>query len=211
MEHAYAVAANKLENVLEWCWELDVKIVSVWVFSTENFNRPEEQVEYLMRMATEKFRAIREDPRTQKHRVHVKLIGKRSLLDEVLLDEVRLTEESTEEFSEDGRRLNICLAYGGRTEILDATRKLLQMAEDGHIDADKIDEELFSQHLYTQGLADPDLVIRTSGEERLSGFLLWQTAYSELYFADVYWPLFRKIDLYRAIRVFQQRSRRYGK
>ncbi|MHA1224641.1 MAG: polyprenyl diphosphate synthase, partial [Candidatus Heimdallarchaeaceae archaeon] len=119
------------------------------------------------------------------------------------------TEQATEKY--DKYRLNLCLAYGGRAEIVDALKKIVQKVQKGQIDLDNIDEKLISSHLYTDGLPDPDLIIRTSGEERLSGFLLWQSAFSEYYFVDVHWPLFRKIDLWRAIRTYQRRSRRFGK
>ncbi len=107
--------------------------------------------------------------------------------------------------------LNIAISYGGRAEIVDAVKKIAAEVRDGHLDVDTIDETLFGRYLYTEGIRDPDLIIRTSGEERLSGFLLWQSAYSELYFTEVYWPAFRMIDFWRAIRVYQQRERRFGK
>jgi tritrans,polycis-undecaprenyl-diphosphate synthase [geranylgeranyl-diphosphate specific] len=108
-------------------------------------------------------------------------------------------------------KLNIAIAYGGRQEILDAVKKIAREVKTGELDADTIDEKTMARYLYTNGLPDPDLVIRTSGEERISGFLLWQSAYSELYFCESYWPGFRKIDLLRAIRTYQQRERRFGR
>ncbi len=102
------------------------------------------------------------------------------------------------------------MAYGGRAEIVDALKQILKKADSGQVNLDEVDEELISNHLYTDGVPDPDLIIRTSGEERLSGFLLWQSAYSEYYFVDVHWPLFRKIDLWRAVRTYQRRQRRFG-
>ena len=111
----------------------------------------------------------------------------------------------------DNFQLNIAISYGGRAEIVDAVRKIVSKIENKELALDEINEKIISENLYTEGLPDPDLIIRTSGEERLSGFLLWQSAYSELYFTDIYWPAFRKIDLWRAIRTYQQRERRYGK
>ncbi|MBT5702739.1 MAG: di-trans,poly-cis-decaprenylcistransferase, partial [Gammaproteobacteria bacterium] len=108
-------------------------------------------------------------------------------------------------------QLNIAVSYGGREEIVDAVKSIAKQVQEKQIALTDIDEDLFSSHLYTEGIPDPDLIIRTSGEERLSGFLLWQSAYSELYFTVVYWPAFRMIDFWRAIRVYQQRERRYGK
>ena len=111
----------------------------------------------------------------------------------------------------DSFQLNVAIGYGGRAEIVDAVKKIGEQIKAGEIDLDSIDEDMLSNHLYTEGMPDPDLIIRTSGEERLSGFLLWQSAYSELYFTQVFWPAFRKIDFWRAIRVWQQRNRRFGK
>jgi tritrans,polycis-undecaprenyl-diphosphate synthase [geranylgeranyl-diphosphate specific] len=121
--------------------------------------------------------------------------------------------EKTEEMTKDHNRfqLNIAVSYGGREEIVDAVKSIAKQVEDKQITPNDIDEGLVASHLYTVGIPDPDLIIRTSGEERLSGFLLWQSAYSELYFTEVYWPAFRMIDFWRAIRVYQQRERRFGK
>ena len=118
-------------------------------------------------------------------------------------------EEKTKNY--DQHILNVALSYGGRAEIVDAVRKIATKVQKEEIKITDISEETINDHLYTEGIPDPDLIIRTSGEERLSGFLLWQSAYSELYFTDIYWPAFRKIDLWRAIRIYQQRERRYGK
>ena len=107
--------------------------------------------------------------------------------------------------------MNVAIGYGGRAEIVDAVKKIGTQIQENKLSVDDINEELLSNHLYTEGIPDPDLIIRTSGEERLSGFLIWQSAYSELYFSEVFWPAFRKIDFLRAIRVWQQRHRRFGK
>lgn len=207
-EDGYHLGAQKLEDVLGWCWDLGVKVVTVWVFSTENFSRPEDQVRSIMKLAQEYLVKIREDPRIIKNEVQVKILGRTQMLPSKVQDEIKITEEETLKFSK--YRLNVCMAYGGRAEIVDALKLILQKAEAGQIDLNEVDEELISNHLYTEDIADPDLVIRTSGEERLSGFLLWQSAYSEYYFVDVHWPLFRKIDLWRAVRTFQRRQRRFG-
>ena len=207
-ETGYELGAEKLEEVLKWCWELGVRIITCWVFSTENFSRPKEEVETIMRLAKEYIRKLREDSRIQKNRVRVRIIGRLGMLPKEVQNEIRLTEEATKEF--DDYDLNICMAYGGRAEIVDALKQILKKAKDGVVNLDDIDENLINNHLYTDGLPDPDLIIRTSGEERLSGFLLWQSAFSEYYFADVHWPLFRKIDLWRAIRTYQRRQRRFG-
>jgi tritrans,polycis-undecaprenyl-diphosphate synthase [geranylgeranyl-diphosphate specific] len=189
-EDGYHLGAQKLEDVLGWCWDLGVKVVTVWVFSTENFSRPKDQVKSIMKLAQEYLVKIREDPRIIKNEVQVKILGRTQMLPSKVQEEIKITEEETLKFSK--YRLNVCMAYGGRAEIVDALKLILQKAEAGQIDLNEVE------------------VIRTSGEERLSGFLLWQSAYSEYYFVDVHWPLFRKIDLWRAVRTFQRRQRRFG-
>jgi tritrans,polycis-undecaprenyl-diphosphate synthase [geranylgeranyl-diphosphate specific] len=132
-----------------------------------------------------------------------------SLLPEDVQESIRYAEERTKDY--DQYFFNIAVAYGGREEILNAIRNIAQQAVDGKVKVADIDERMVSSHLYTSDLPDPDLILRTSGEERISNFLLWQLAYSELYFADVYWPGLRKVDFLRAIRSYQKRRRRYGK
>lgn len=208
IEDGYELGADKLEQVLDWCWKLGVKVVTCWIFSTDNFSRPKEQVETIMKLAKMKLRTLREDKRIIKNQVKVKVLGRLSMLPKDLQEEIKLTEEKTADY--DNYRLNICMAYGGRAEIVDALKQIVLKTKEGQIDFEELNEELISKHLYTNGLPDPDLMIRTSGEERLSGFLLWQSAYSEYYFVDVDWPLFRKIDLWRAVRTYQRRHRRFG-
>jgi len=202
--------ADKVENLLDWCLRLDVKSITLYAFSTENFQRPMGEVEEILRVAGQKLQEILTDERIQKHEVRVKVIGRLGLLPKSLQEIVLQVENATKSF--DKHFLNIALAYGGRAEIVDATRKIAQRVEKGEMKPDSIDEALFERYLYTAHMSkqDPDLIIRTSGEERLSGFLLWQCAYSELCFLDVYWPDFRRIDLLRAVRTYQKRKRRFG-
>ena len=201
--------SEKLEDFLRWCWRLDIKIVTLYGFSTENHKRTDNEVDYLMELITKKLRQYQEDPVIKREGVKIKVIGQREKLPEEMIAEIEKTEEFTKDH--DRFQLNIAVSYGGREEIIDAVKNIAKQVQDKQIALNDIDEELFSRHLYTEGIPDPDLIIRTSGEERLSGFLLWQSAYSELYFTEVYWPAFRMIDFWRAIRVFQQRERRYGK
>lgn len=201
--------SQKLEDFLRWCWRLDIKIVTLYGFSTENYKRSEEEVDYLMDLIQRKLKQYQVDPVIKQEGVKIKVIGQRDNLSEEMIEEIRKTEELTKDNSR--FQLNIAVSYGGRAEIVDAVKKIGQGIQDGEISPDEINEEMFSKNLYTEGIRDPDLIIRTSGEERLSGFLLWQSAYSELYFSEVYWPAFRMIDFWRAIRVYQQRERRYGK
>ncbi|MEM2419926.1 MAG: polyprenyl diphosphate synthase [Candidatus Bathyarchaeia archaeon] len=202
--------AEKVEDLLEWCLRLNVKSITLYAFSTENFRRPKKEIEEIMRIACEKLQKILRDDRIHKNRVRVKVIGRRYLLPENLQRLIEEVERATQNYDE--HFLNIAFAYGGRAEIVDAARKIAEKVQSGELNAKEVNEELFEKFLYTSHLPkqDPDLIIRTSGEERLSGFLLWQSAYSELCFLDVYWPDFRLIDLLRAIRTFQRRKRRFG-
>jgi len=203
--------AEKVDQLLDWCLKLDVKSITLYAFSTENFSRQKNEVEEIMRIAGEEFQRILTDERIHKNRVRVKVIGRVSLLPENLRKLIMDVERATEGYDE--HFLNIAFAYGGRAEIVDAARKIAEKVQDGKLVPEKVDEQTFEKFLYTSHMPkqDPDLIIRTSGEERLSGFLLWQSAYSELCFLDVYWPAFRRIDLLRAIRTYQQRKRRFGR
>ena len=202
--------AKKVEDLLRWCLDMDVKSITLYAFSTENFRRLPQEVDEIMRIAEMKLRELLEDENVHKHKVRVKVIGRLNLLPKRLQEMVRQVEEATKDYN--SHFLNMALAYGGRAEIVDAARKIAHKVEKGEIAPKGINERLFEEHLYTAHLPkqDPDLIIRTSGEERLSGFLLWQCAYSELCFLDVYWPDFRRIDLLRAVRTYQRRERRFG-
>jgi tritrans,polycis-undecaprenyl-diphosphate synthase [geranylgeranyl-diphosphate specific] len=200
---------KKLEQVLDWCRELGIKVLTVYAFSTENFQRTPEEVETLMTLFEENFRAIVTDERVKKHGVRVRAIGHLELLPEHVREAIREAEEATK--GNDRYMLNLAVAYGGREEIVNAVRELAEKVKNGEMDSAGITHETVSKHLYTNGLPDPDLILRTSGEERISNFLLWQMAYSELYFADVYWPELRKKDFLRAIESYQKRNRRMGK
>jgi tritrans,polycis-undecaprenyl-diphosphate synthase [geranylgeranyl-diphosphate specific] len=202
--------AEKVEQLLGWCLKLDVKSVTLYAFSTENFQRSRSEVEEIMRIAEEWFRKLLSDERIHGDKVRVKVIGRVNLLPKSLQQIIADVEKSTQDYNE--HFLNFAFAYGGRAEIVDAARKIAKEVHEGKLDPAKVDEQTFEQYLYTSHMPnqDPDLIIRTSGEERLSGFLLWQSAYSELCFLDVYWPDFRLIDLLRATRTYQKRKRRFG-
>jgi tritrans,polycis-undecaprenyl-diphosphate synthase [geranylgeranyl-diphosphate specific] len=201
--------SETLEEFLRWCWKLEIKIITLFGFSTENYNRSEEEVDYLMDLILRKLREFQVDPAIKSERVKIKVIGRREELSDEMNVEIEKIEEMTKDH--DGFQLNVAISYGGRAEIIDAVKQIAGEVKNGELSVDAIDEELFGKYLYTEGIRDPDLIIRTSGEERLSGFLLWQSAYSELYFTEVYWPAFRMIDFWRAIRVYQQRERRFGR
>lgn len=197
-----------LEKVLDWCVDLGIEIVTAYAFSTENFKRPENEVKGLMKLFKENFEAIASNEKIHKNRVRVRAVGKLELLPEDVRRAIEVAERSTEHYSD--RLVNIAIGYDGRKEIVDATRKIAEDVKAGLIDPEDIDEDMINRNLYTAGLEDPHLIIRTSGEERLSGFLLWQSSYSELYFCDSLWPELRKVDFLRAIRSYQQRERRFG-
>lgn len=202
--------AEKVDQLLDWCLKLGVKSITLYAFSTENFRRSKNEVEEIMRIAQEQFRKILTDERIHKNEIHVKVIGRLSLLPKDLQQLIMDVEKATQGY--DDHFLNLALAYGGRAEIVDAAKKIANKVHEGKLSPEEIDEHVFEKYLYTSHMSkqDPDLIIRTSGEERLSGFLLWQSAYSELCFLDVYWPGFRFIDLLRAVRTFQRRRRRFG-
>jgi tritrans,polycis-undecaprenyl-diphosphate synthase [geranylgeranyl-diphosphate specific] len=202
--------AETVEQLLDWCEKLNVKFVTLYTFSTENFRRSPDEIEEIMRIAEEKFRKLLTDERIHRNKVHVKVIGRVSMLPESLQNLISDVEKATASY--DSQFLNFAFAYGGRAEIVDAAKKIAEKVKSGELDLDDVDETTFEKYLYTSHMPkqEPDLIIRTSGEERLSGFLLWQSAYSELCFLDVFWPDFRLIDLLRAIRTFQNRKRRYG-
>jgi tritrans,polycis-undecaprenyl-diphosphate synthase [geranylgeranyl-diphosphate specific] len=202
--------AETVEQLLDWCEKLGVKFVTLYAFSTENFRRSPQEVEEIMQIAEEEFRKLLTDERIHRDKVHVKVIGRVNLLPQSLQQLIADVEKATMDY--DNRFLNFAFAYGGRAEIVDATKMIAEKVRDGELKLDDVNESMFEKHLYTAHMPkqEPDLIIRTSGEERLSGFLLWQSAYSELAFLDVYWPDFRLIDLLRAIRTFQTRKRRYG-
>jgi len=199
---------STLERVLDWCVDLGIEIVTAYAFSTENFNRPPQEVEGLMQLFKENFEGIARNKKIHNNEVRVKAVGKLELLPEDVREAIRIAEKSTANYNK--RLVNIAIGYDGRMEIVDAIKKIANEVQEGKITTDDINEELVNENLYTAGLEDPNLIIRTSGEERLSGFLLWQSSYSELYFCDSLWPELRKVDFLRALRSYQQRERRFG-
>ena len=200
--------AETVEQLLDWCWRLNVKFVTLYTLSTETFRRSPEEISEIMEIAAEKFRKLLTDERIRRNKVHVKVIGRTQLLPESLQELIADVEKATEHY--DNQFLNFAFAYGGRAEIVDAAKIIAEKVREGELTLDDVNEKTFEKYLYTAHMPnqEPDLIIRTSGEERLSGFLLWQSAYSELAFLDVYWPDFRLNDLMRAIRTFQTRKRR---
>jgi len=212
LSEGYQKGADKLDEVLCWCEELCIKMITIWVLSTENLSRDTEELDKLLKVIENKIMAIAQDPRTHRKQIRVRVVGKMELLPESTRRVIFHAEEVTRKYQ--SFFLNIAVGYGGRQEIVDAVKKLLKtrITQEDSLEAivNSLTPDEISKYLYTFDLPDPDLIIRTSGEIRLSGFLLWQSAYSEFYFCDVNWPAFRKIDFLRAIRSYQQRERRFG-
>jgi short-chain Z-isoprenyl diphosphate synthase len=206
--HGHLVGARHIASLLDWCTEAHVEHVTLWLLSTDNLSRPAEELEPLLdiiaRVATE----LALDGRPWR----VNAVGALDLLPEETAAALKDAEERTA--NRTGLTVNVAVGYGGRREIADAVRSLLQehAASGTSIEelAEILDVDHIAEHLYTKGQPDPDLVIRTSGEQRLSGFLLWQSVHSEFYFCDALWPDFRKIDFLRALRDYGLRQRRYG-
>jgi len=204
--------ADKLEDLLDWCEEVDVTTVTIWIFSPDNLSRSPDELEALFKLIARKMREVSTHPKIHKRQVHVRAIGRLELLPEGVREAIAEAERATAHYKK--FFLNVAVGYGGRQEIVDAFKKLLKEAQARGVPLSSLIETLspedINQHLYIYDLPDPDLIIRTSGELRLSGFLLWQSVYSEFYFCDVFWPALRKIDFLRAIRSYQQRDRRFG-
>ena len=204
----HELGVDTLEKVLDWSIDLGIEIVTAYAFSTENFNRPEKEVEGLMNLFVKNFKKIVSNEKIHKNKVKVKVVGRVELLPENVRNSIMEAEEATKDYDE--KLFNLAIGYDGRLEIVDAIKKIYKEVESGNINIDDVNEETVNRNLYTAGLDDPNLIIRTSGEERLSGFLLWQSSYSELYFCDSLWPELRKVDFLRAIRDYQERDRRFG-
>jgi len=203
--------ADAVENLLDWCEQLDIKIITLYALSAENLDRNDEELEYLYELIRLRLEKLYKDPRIHRNKMRVKGIGRIELLPESIKDVLQRLDHATKGY--DGHFLNIALAYGGQFELVDAVKKIGEKIKNGTLDVSDIDKKEIESNLYTSYLpqSSPDMILRTSGEKRLSGFLMWQSVYSELVFMDIFWPEFRKIDLMRAIRTYQERKRRIGK
>lgn len=205
--------AEKLLEVMRWCYEFDIPVVTVWGLSLDNFNRDASEVKGLLDLFETKFRELVHHEDVHHYQVKIRYIGSRERLPEGLQKAILAAEEATAHYHR--FVLNIALAYNGREEITEAFRNyLLDQIGQGRAFEDvtkNLDCTVIEPYLYTAGLPEPDLIIRTSGEVRLGGFLMWQSAYSEYYFCNTYWPMFRKIDFLRALRSYSQRQCRMGK
>tara|TARA_Y100000588_G_scaffold293355_1_gene312978 strand:+ start:9482 stop:10363 length:882 start_codon:yes stop_codon:yes gene_type:complete len=200
---------EKLKQVMDWVLDLGIPYLTVYALSTENISgREDDELGTLYDLYVTGLDEIAEDPRIHEKKVRVRVAGRVEMLPQRVQDAIDRAEERTRDYSD--FTFTVCLAYGGREEIVDAVKGVAEDHSAGRLSLDEIDTEEISKRLYDAHIPDPDLVIRTSGEERVSNFLLWQIAYSELYFTDVHWPSFSKADLYEALESYQLRRRRYG-
>jgi short-chain Z-isoprenyl diphosphate synthase len=206
VSRGHQAGADKIFELLEWCQDAGVEVVTLWLLSTDNLGRPAAELEPLLRIIEDTVAEIA----AQQWRV--KAVGALDLLPAETARALKDAAEATTGNS--GLRVNVAVGYGGRREIADAVRSLLQEQATRGTTIEELAEiltvEHIGEHLYTAGQPDPDLVIRTSGEQRLGGFLLWQSAHSEFYFCDAYWPAFRRVDFLRAMRSYAARNRRFG-
>jgi len=205
--HGHRAGAANIEPLLGWCEDIGVEVVTLWLLSTSNLNRPPEELEPLLDIIGDAVDSLAEQRRWRLHPV-----GSLDLLPAPIAERLKEAAESTRDV--DGLLVNIAVGYGGRREIADAVRSLLNEHAGKGTTLEELagvlDVDHIAEHLYTKGQPDPDLVIRTSGEQRLGGFLLWQSAQSEFYFCEAYWPDFRRVDFLRAVRAYAERERRFG-
>ena len=208
VSYGYRMGAAKLAEMLRWCHDAGIEMATVYLLSTENLQRDPSELAALIEIITD----VVEEICAPVNRWSVRTVGDLELLGEEPARRLREAVESTR--SNGGFHVNVAVGYGGRQEIVDAVRGLLSKELANGATAEELVEavtvEAISENLYTSGQPDPDLVIRTSGEQRLSGFLLWQSAYSEMWFTEAHWPAFRRVDLLRALRDYSMRHRRYG-
>mgnify|MGYP000957121058 FL=1 len=202
----HRAGAQTLKKITDFCNNIGVKILTVYAFSTENWKRPKDEVDALMNLLLEYLKDA--ERQLAGRNIVIKVIGDTSQLSDEIQEQIIRTEKLTEENT--GLLLNIAINYGGRDEIVRAFKNMLKDYEKGQIGVQDINEDLISNYMYTKGLKDPDLIIRPSGELRLSNFLLWQSAYSEFWFSNIFWPDFTSDDLLEAIRDYQLRERRFG-
>ncbi len=205
--YGHTKGAKNVETICRAAYEAGIKYLTVYAFSTENWSRPADEVKAIMELLKEYLKTCKAT--AKKNNMRVRVIGDRSRLDE----DIRKSIDELESFSRDfdGLSFQIALNYGSRDEIKRAVSSIVSDVKDGSISLDDVSEELIESKLDTAGLPDPDLLIRTGGEERISNFLLWQSAYTEFYFTDVYWPDFNEEELKKAVESYNKRQRRFGK
>jgi undecaprenyl diphosphate synthase len=203
----HQAGAQAVRRIVEACCEIGIKVLTLYAFSWENRDRPADEIHELMELLDEFIR--RETPTLLTNRIRLRAIGRLEELPARTMNNLRSVMERTKSF--DHMTLTLALSYGGRQEIVDAARRLAELVRCGELRPDQIDETVFASQLYAADLPDPDLLIRTSGEQRLSNFLLWQSSYTELYVTPKLWPDFSKEDLLEAIAEYERRERRFGR
>lgn len=204
--YGHAQGSKNVERICEDAYRLGVKYLTVYAFSTENWKRPQDEVDALMNLLRNYMKTCLKT--AEKNRMKVRVLGDKTALDEDIRTRIAELEEATKD--NDGLNFQIALNYGSRDEMIRAMKKMCADCKEGRIELEQIDENLFETYLDTHEIPDPDLMIRTSGEQRLSNYLLWQLAYSEFYFTDVLWPDFTKEELIKAIEYYNGRDRRFG-
>ena len=204
--YGHVQGAKTVETICEEAYNMGIQYLTVYAFSTENWNRPKDEVDALMKLLRNYMKNCLKT--AEKNHMCVKVLGEKSRLDQDIQDRIRELEEATKD--NDGLHFQIAINYGGRDELVRAMKKIAEEVAEGKFSADEITEEMVCKHLDTAGIPDPDLLIRTCNELRISNFLLWQLAYTEFYFTPVAWPDFSKAELEKAIEAYNHRDRRYG-
>ena len=204
--YGHAKGSKNVEIICEEAYKMGIQYLTVYAFSTENWKRPQDEVDALMNLLRNYMKTCLKT--AEKNRMCVRVLGDKTALDEDIQQRIAQLEEATKD--NDGLHFQIALNYGSRDEMLRAMKKMVQDCKNGNVAMEDINEDLFERYLDTYGIPDPDLMIRTSGEQRLSNYLLWQLAYSEFYFTDVLWPDFKKEELKKAIEYYNGRDRRFG-
>lgn len=198
--------AKKVEKLLLWCKELDIKELTLYCFSVQNFNRPKDEFNFLMQVFNDEFAKLLKEPKVDEEQANINFIGRIYMFPKDLQEKMQALMDKTKNYSR--YRVNFAMAYGGREEVIDATVKIAKQIKEGKLDVSQINEETFAKNLYMND--EPELIIRTGGEKRTSNFLIWQSHYSEWIFLEKLWPEFEKEDLVACIEDFKQRDRRFG-
>ncbi len=207
MVEGYKAGFQRASDAIAWCKDFNIRMLTMWGFSTENFSRDVKEVRSLLTLFEFKLKEALRSDEFHRNEIRVRFIGRTDLFPEKIQNGFRELERATQKYGD--YNLNILLGYGGQREIVDACNAIIRDYNSGAITS--VDETVFPNYLYTRGLPDPDLVIRTSGEQRLSGLMPWQSAYSELYFSEKLWPDFEKNDMALALNEFERRRRRFGR
>ena len=199
--------AKKGKKLLEWCKDLDIKELTLYTFSIENFNRPKKEFDYLMQLFQKEFEKVKKDPRIKENDIKINFIGRISMFPEEVYNAMKELMEATK--NNKSYTINFAMAYGGRDEIIDATKKIAEQVKQGKLNIEEINKKTFEENLYTASA--PEMVIRTGGEKRSSNFLPWQTVYSEWFYLEKMWPEFEKEDFIQCLEEYSNRQRRFGR